>query len=108
MKQVEHIDALPEYRLRVTWRDGTRMIVDFAPDIKNGGVWTPLKDPKAFAAVSVSENGETIEWDEPRDESGDALIDVDADGLFMMGVEQAAAPLMRDVVNLVLEKSKPT
>jgi hypothetical protein len=80
------------------------MTIDFSSDIKRGGVWEPLTSPSAFSAVTVVKNGEAIEWDSPRDSFGDALIDVDADGLFMMGMEQSVAPVMRDVAELVRKK----
>lgn len=55
------VDVIGEYRLRLTFEDGTIGDVSFA-DREWKGVFEPLRDPKSFARVSI-EFG-TLAWPE--------------------------------------------
>jgi hypothetical protein len=55
------VTVVAEYRLRLTFEDGTQGEVDF-----NGrewrGVFEPLRDPGYFARVAVDPESGTIAW----------------------------------------------
>jgi hypothetical protein len=72
----------------VTWEDATTLPVSFSDRIRLGRIFAPLGDPIKFADVRVREGGRILEWPEPADDDGEPLIDVDADALFDMDVEQ--------------------
>ncbi len=56
---VTDVEVIGEYRLRLTFRDGTVGDVGFT-DREWNGVFEPLRDPARFARVSI-ESG-TIVW----------------------------------------------
>jgi hypothetical protein len=55
------VEVIGEYRLRLTFADGTVGDVNFS-----GGAWRgvfePLRDPEYFAQVSVDPEAGTITW----------------------------------------------
>jgi len=53
-----------------------------------GGVFAALAEPRAFSQVRVDETGRKIEWPEPRDRHGQPQIDIDAESLYAMLMEQ--------------------
>jgi hypothetical protein len=55
------VEVIGEYRLRLTFQDGTFGDVDFA-DRDWLGVFEPLRDPAYFARVAVDPDGGTIAW----------------------------------------------
>ncbi len=38
IRHIDRVEALPAYRLLVSWHDGGRTIVDFLADIAHGGI----------------------------------------------------------------------
>jgi hypothetical protein len=48
MHQITEAVAHPEHTVTVTWSDGARATVSFAPFLAKGGVFDALKDPAYF------------------------------------------------------------
>jgi Protein of unknown function (DUF2442) len=55
------VEVVAEYRLRLTFADGTVGDVDFS-EREWRGVFAPLADPAWFARVEVDAEGGTISW----------------------------------------------
>ena len=55
------VEVIDQYRLRLTFADGTVGDVDFAGR-EWAGVFEPLADPSYFARVSVDPDAGTIAW----------------------------------------------
>jgi Protein of unknown function (DUF2442) len=55
------VEVIDEYRLRLTFEDGTVGDVDFT-DREWRGVFEPLRDPSYFARVAVDADAGTIAW----------------------------------------------
>jgi hypothetical protein len=59
------VEPLPDYKLRLTFRDGTVSTVALADDIEHHQGLNRLKFPDAFAKVTLIEGeGWTVEWPE--------------------------------------------
>jgi hypothetical protein len=77
------VSALPEYRLELTFTDGSRYVVSLARDVERLPGLLPLRDPEAFGGARVIEGeGWTVEW-----ETFD--IQVGADTLLLEALAQA-------------------
>jgi len=63
--------------LKVAFTDGYVGVVDFRPLIAKGRVFSWLREPANFAAVSVDEFGHSLSW---QDDTG-YTIDLSADSL---------------------------
>ena len=71
--------------LKVVWTDGYEGVVDLRPVIAQGGIFSYLKKPKAFAKVQLEEYGHWIFWVNEKGED----IDFGADGLRETAEKQA-------------------
>ena len=60
---ITNLTAESNYKLRLIYSNGSEIIVDFQPIIRQGGVFTPLSDPNFFSQVKLGEGGRYIEWD---------------------------------------------
>lgn len=58
---ITNVEVVGEYRLRLTFADGTVGDVDFS-EREWRGVFAPLADPAEFARVGVDAEGGTISW----------------------------------------------
>lgn len=58
---VTAVEVIGDYRLRLTFEDGTVGDVDFS-DREWRGVFEPLRDPSYFACVELDSDGGTIAW----------------------------------------------
>jgi hypothetical protein len=56
------VEALPRFRLRLTYADGYSGELDFWPYIERGEAMVPLKDPVLFATTHVGSAGASLEW----------------------------------------------
>ena len=66
---------IADYRLELTFRDNTRVEMDFRPKVVGrGGVFTPLEDLNFFRQVRVDLEAGTLVW--PND------VDLDPDVLY--------------------------
>jgi hypothetical protein len=59
---VTAVEVIGEYRLRLTFNDGTVGDVSFLGREWNGVMFEPLRDPDFFAQVFVDHDGGTIAW----------------------------------------------
>ena len=73
--RVVAVSALPDFRLRVRFVDGTEGEVDMAGLLRRQqvGVFAPLRDPAVFAQVSVELGAVT--WPGELDLAPDAMYD---------------------------------
>jgi len=74
--RVTDVEALDDYRLRVTFNDGAVRDVDFAQDLEraaDGTLAEPLLDPDYFRQVRVDEQLRTIVWPNGLDADPDVL-----------------------------------
>jgi Protein of unknown function (DUF2442) len=85
LRTIQSAEPLPPSRIRLVWDDGSDSVVDLAPVLTRGGVFTFLTDPAAFNAVTVGERGRILVW---RDPDGDE-IDLCADALWRLAHEGA-------------------
>jgi len=61
--RVTAVRCLGEYRLELSFSDGSRGQVDFGPRIAGrGGVFAPLEDPDFFRRVQVDPDAGTLVW----------------------------------------------
>jgi Protein of unknown function (DUF2442) len=58
---VTGVEVIGDYRLRLTFEDGTIGDVDFSGH-EWRGVFEPLRDPKYFARVTIDPGAGTITW----------------------------------------------
>lgn len=61
MERIVSVEAMPDYRLRVTFSDGMDGIVDLS-DMVGKGVFSALADPAQFAEVFVDSVTQTAAW----------------------------------------------
>ncbi len=66
------VEVIDEYRLRLTFADGTVGEVDFAGRTWSG-VFEPLRDPEYFARVVVDPEAGTIAWPDGLDMAPEPL-----------------------------------
>jgi hypothetical protein len=69
---VTAVEVVGDYRLRLTFADGTVGDVDFA-DREWRGVFEPLRDPSYFARVEINPEGGTITWPDGLDMAPEPL-----------------------------------
>jgi Protein of unknown function (DUF2442) len=69
---ITDVEVIGEYRLRLTFEDGTVGDVDFAGRVW-GGVFEPLRDPAHFARVTVDREAGTIAWPDGLDMAPEPL-----------------------------------
>lgn len=69
---VTGVEVIGEYRLRLTFEDGTVGDVDFAGRDWRG-VFEPLRDPDYFARVTVDHEAGTIAWPDGLDMAPEPL-----------------------------------
>jgi len=71
MRRVKEVNVLGEYRLDLTFDDGTRGTVDLT-HLVGKGVFSLWHDYEAFASVRIGTSGELV-WDDQIDLCPDAL-----------------------------------
>ena len=69
---VVKVEVVGEYKLRLTFADGTVGEVDFAAR-QWRGVFEPLRDPAYFARVAVDPEAGTITWPDGIDMAPESL-----------------------------------
>ncbi|HEV7403274.1 MAG TPA: DUF2442 domain-containing protein [Chthoniobacteraceae bacterium] len=70
MRRPIRVEALSNYRLRVTYPDGVEGVIDLAGDVGRG-VFSPLADEAIFRTVHVGEFGQ-IAWSDEMEICPDA------------------------------------
>jgi hypothetical protein len=64
----------PDHTVTVTWADGVRGVVSFAPFLAKGGVFAALKDPDYFVReMRILHGGIGLTWPNEVDFSADGL-----------------------------------
>jgi hypothetical protein len=78
--------AMPhaDYTVTITWSDGVRAVVDLAPVVAKGKVFTAMQDPGYFIKhMEIAEDRLGLEWPN--------RVDFSADGLRFMAFPEEAA-----------------
>ena len=76
LKDITKVKLVGDYKLQITFEDGTDGVIDIAALISFKGVFAPLANPNYFAKVAVNPEIGTICW--PND------ADLDPDVLYSM------------------------
>jgi hypothetical protein len=68
LPRIENIEILPNFSLRVTWAEGSRVgrtdTVDLSPAINSYKIYRPLrKNEELFKTARLVEDGDVIAWD---------------------------------------------
>lgn len=72
--EIKEAVAHPDHTVTVTWLDGARGVVSFAPYLEKGGVFEALKDPDYFVReMCVLRGGIGLTWPNEVDFSSDGL-----------------------------------
>jgi len=77
MHFVRNATYVSEYKLLLTFEDGSVKLVDLEPHL-DGEVFEPLKDINYFKTVRVSPDLDTIAWENGADMSPDFLYEIGA------------------------------
>jgi hypothetical protein len=67
------VEVLGAHRLRLSFADGTRGVVDLSYLLGRGPVFEPLRDEEYFAQVRVDPEGGTIVWPNGADVAPETL-----------------------------------
>jgi hypothetical protein len=59
--------------IALTWDDGASTTADFSQLIEREGVFSQLRDPEAFASVTLDPSGRFLSWPGDIDVCADAL-----------------------------------
>lgn len=104
--RIERVDPRPGYKVLVTWTTGEQTSVDFSEDVKGSGVWAELRDERKFAQVRAAYGGTVLEWPEPSGMDGAPRLDVDADGLYSLALQQRATPWIERILHSLFDRSR--
>jgi hypothetical protein len=85
MHAVKNVQYVSGYKLLLTFEDTHVRLVDLAPHLE-GEIFEPLKDPAYFKRVRVSEDLDTIVWDNGADFSPDFLYEIGTEAPKAAGV----------------------
>lgn len=66
---------LKDYKIKLTFEDGTQKEVDLEPYLE-GEIFKPLRDVEYFKKIKVSPDIDTIYWDNGADLSPDFLYQI--------------------------------
>ena len=75
MHFVKKADYVSDYRLVVTFEDGTARLVDLEPHL-TGEIFEPLKDLGFFRRFRVDADLDTVVWENGADMSPDFLYEI--------------------------------
>lgn len=81
--QLTAVQALPEYRLRLTYADGQTFEVDLREWIESTQALRALQDATLYAKAKLGFAGHTVDWIEDE-------LDLGADNLRNLAIEQAS------------------
>jgi Protein of unknown function (DUF2442) len=70
--RVTAVEVLSDYRLRLSFDDGSVTLADFSDDLW-GPLCEPLRDPAYFARASVDPESRTVVWPNGYDPSPEVL-----------------------------------
>jgi hypothetical protein len=92
---VTHVTYLGEYKLRLTFSDGTSKEVDLQDELY-GEVFEPLKDKSLFRQVVVNPDTNTIEWPNGADFAPEFLYEIGHE------MEESALPSELQATEMVM------
>jgi hypothetical protein len=72
-QRITRVEPQSGYRLRLVFADGLEGVVDFAPTVEKGGVFSPMRDPAFFARFELQSHGRLISWPGELEFCADAL-----------------------------------
>jgi len=75
MRFVKSVTYVSEYKLLLSFEDGSVRMVDLEPHL-DGEIFEPLKDISYFKTVWVNPDLDTIVWDNGADMSPDFLYEI--------------------------------
>jgi hypothetical protein len=75
MHFVKEVNYVSDYKLLISFEDGTVKLVDLAPHL-DGEIFEPLKDKNYFKTVRVNPDTDTIVWENGADVSPDFLYEI--------------------------------
>ncbi len=75
MHFVRDVSYISEYKLLLTFEDGSKRIVDLEPYLE-GEIFEPLKDIEYFKTVRLNPDVDTIVWSNGADMSPDFLYEI--------------------------------
>ncbi|MBI4789884.1 MAG: DUF2442 domain-containing protein [Chloroflexi bacterium] len=75
MHLVKNVTYVSDYKLRLSFDDGSVRLVDLANEL-DGEIFEPLRDPEYFKKVRVDPDLATIVWDNGADLSPDFLYKI--------------------------------
>ncbi|MFQ5812153.1 MAG: DUF2442 domain-containing protein [Anaerolineae bacterium] len=75
MRFVKSVTYVSEYKLLLSFEDGSVRMVDLEPHL-DGEIFEPLKDINYFKTVWVNPDLDTIVWDNGADMSPDFLYEI--------------------------------
>ncbi|MHC8408562.1 DUF2442 domain-containing protein [Pseudomonas sp. TMB3-21] len=78
------VEALPDYRLALTFIDGQKLMLDLRRDLEAYSGLRPLLDEHVFEAAILGDDGWSVEW--PQQD-----IQIGADTLYLDALAQNAA-----------------
>lgn len=70
--RLRSVEPRAEYRIYLSYDDGTEGEVDLSKDVERGGVFARLRNPQYFAQVHISES-DAVAWDDVLDLCPDTL-----------------------------------
>ena len=73
LRTIREVHAEAQHRLRILYDDGVAVVLDFAPIIRQGGVFAPLADEQVFAKAKPGPRGRSVCWPGDIDFCADAL-----------------------------------
>jgi hypothetical protein len=97
------VEAKAGYRLAVVFVGDRHVEVDLSDMIQRGGVFVSLRDAALFARVRLGAAKDKVEWPEPRDSYGEPMVDIDAESLFHLSMQQRSKSIMQRMIDF-LEK----
>lgn len=75
MHSVKDVSYVSEFKLLLTFEDGSRRLVDLEPYLE-GEIFEPLKDENYFKRVHTNPDVNTIVWENGADMSPDFLYEI--------------------------------
>jgi hypothetical protein len=73
LRDVMFVQALSEYRIRITFDDGVEGVVNVRELVPFSGVFEPLKDVAFFERVNLNAELGTVRWPNDADLDSDVL-----------------------------------
>ena len=60
--QLSAVQALPDYRLALTFIDGQQLTLDLSHDLRTYPGLQPLLEARAFYGATLGDDGRSVDW----------------------------------------------